>query len=136
MSEAKLRALDANLQIISSGDGAVIASPALQGRILCTLNGELLHKLDFDLAENPSPTDFNNLGGNSLWPAPEGGAFAYNYPPGGEWYVQDDINRTPYVVESSDDKQITMTVHLHFYINTFAVEQIDITGHSDLFVIA
>ncbi|MBR2510375.1 MAG: hypothetical protein IKB71_11620 [Lentisphaeria bacterium] len=109
MSEAKIRAIDANLQVIKSGDGAILASPGLQGRILCTLNGELLHKLDYDLAENPSPTDFNNLGGNSLWPAPEGGAFAYNYPPGGDWYVQDDINRTPYVVESSDDSQITLT---------------------------
>lgn len=109
MSEAKIRQLDANLQVINSGDGAILASPGLQGRILCTLGGELLHKLDYELAQNPSPTDFNNLGGNSLWPAPEGGPFAYNYPPEGEWYVQDDINRTPYKVESSDDKQITMT---------------------------
>ena len=109
MSEAKIRNLDANLQVINSHDGAILASPGLQGRILCTLNGELLHKLDYELAENPSPTDFNNLGGNSLWPAPEGGPFAYNYPPDGAWYVQDDINRTPYVVKSSSDKQIVLT---------------------------
>jgi hypothetical protein len=109
MSEAKIRKLDANLQVISSDDGAILASPGLQGRILCTLNGELLHKLDYELAENPSPTDFNNLGGNSLWPAPEGGPFAYNYPPNGTWYVQDDINRTPYVVKAGREKQIILT---------------------------
>lgn len=67
----------------------------MQGRIFVSLGNELVHKLDMDLAGNPHPVNFNNIGGNSLWPAPEGGEFAFNYPNGSnEWYVQEGINRT------------------------------------------
>ncbi len=80
---------------IPSGDGTILLSPALQGRIFAAMEGELLHRLDVPLAEHPSE-GFNNLGGNSLWPAPEGGPFAFNYPSnGGPWHVQDGINRVP-----------------------------------------
>lgn len=88
------RILD-NARRIPAGDGEVLLSAALQGRIFAALQGELLHRLDAPLAEHPSDS-FNNLGGNSLWPAPEGGPFAFNYPAdGGPWRVQDGINRTP-----------------------------------------
>ena len=80
---------------IKAGDGEVILAAALQGRIFAALDGELLHRLDVPLAEHPSDS-FNNLGGNSLWPAPEGGDFAFNYPSdGGPWRVQDGINAVP-----------------------------------------
>lgn len=80
---------------ISAGDGSLLLAPALQGRIFAAMDGELLHRFDAPLAEHPSDS-FNNIGGNSLWPAPEGGAFAFNYPPGeGAWRVQDGINRDP-----------------------------------------
>ena len=77
---------------IKAGDGEIILAAALQGRIFAALDGELLHRLDVPLAEHPSDS-FNNLGGNSLWPAPEGGDFAFNYPAdGGPWRVQEGIN--------------------------------------------
>ena len=77
---------------IKAGDGEIILADALQGRIFAALEGELLHRLDVPLAEHPSDS-FNNLGGNSLWPAPEGGDFAFNYPAdGGPWRVQEGIN--------------------------------------------
>lgn len=80
---------------IKAGDGEVILAAALQGRIFAALDDELLHRLDVPLAEHPSDS-FNNLGGNSLWPAPEGGDFAFNYPSdGGPWRVQDGINSVP-----------------------------------------
>lgn len=75
------------LQLVSQ-HGTVIVSPELQGRIFCTLGNELIHRLDASRVANPVPDEFNNLGGNSLWPAPEGGAFAFNYPPDSEeWFV-------------------------------------------------
>ena len=78
---------------LPAGDGAVYLAPQLQGRIFAALDGEVLHRFDAALAENPSPDDFNNLGGNSLWPAPEGGEFAFNYPADGSpWRVQAGIN--------------------------------------------
>ena len=78
---------------LPAGDGAVYLAPQLQGRIFAELDGEVLHRFDAELAEDPSPDDFNNLGGNSLWPAPEGGEFAFNYPADGSpWRVQAGIN--------------------------------------------
>ena len=91
MMRDRMRALDAGLCVIPGGDGEIFVSPGLQGRIFCTVDDVLAHKLDFDLAAHPT-AQFNNIGGNSLWPAPEGGAYAFNYPHG-EWTVQDGINK-------------------------------------------
>ena len=91
MIQEKLKTVDPSIRRLETADGAVWLSPGLQGRIFCSIGGELAHKLDFDLAAHPTD-GFNNIGGNSLWPGPEGGAFAYNYPHG-EWTVQDGINK-------------------------------------------
>ena len=74
-----------------SDSGKVILDGALQGRVLAELDGETIHRFDRELAARPSPTEFNNIGGNSLWPAPEGGAFAFNYLEK-EWLVQPGVN--------------------------------------------
>jgi hypothetical protein len=83
---------DPNLATLSDRHGDVLVSPLLQGRIFCALGGELIHRLDTDRMRQPLPDEFNNLGGNSLWPAPEGGPFAFNYGPDStQWVVQDGI---------------------------------------------
>ncbi len=91
MLTEQIRKVDVNARGLRSTDGIVYLSPGLQGRIFCSIGNTLVHKLDFALAADPSD-EFNNIGGNSLWPAPEGGAFAFNYPHG-EWTVQDGINK-------------------------------------------
>lgn len=90
----RLKKIDPQLIFIPCGDGNILVSNTLQGRIMAEIGGTLIHRFEADLAENPDPDNFNNLGGNSLWPAPEGGDFAFNYPPGGDWYVQEGINKT------------------------------------------
>jgi len=74
-----------------SDSGKVILDGKLQGRILTELGGETIHRFDRELAAHPSPDEFNNIGGNSLWPAPEGGAFAFNYLDK-DWLVQPGVN--------------------------------------------
>ena len=74
--------------------GSIIVAPGLQGRIFCTIDGMMVHRLDAALLVNPHADQFNNFGGNSLWPAPEGGPFAFNYLPGGGWCVQEGVNKT------------------------------------------
>ena len=82
-----------SFKVLPAGDGKVYLAPQLQGRIFASLDGEVLHRFDAELAAHPLPDDFNNLGGNSLWPAPEGGEFAFNYPADGSpWRVQAGIN--------------------------------------------
>lgn len=90
-----LRAHDAQMVELNCGGGSVLIPPSLGGRIFCQLDGELVHRLDVAALLNPSPTEYDNLGGNSLWPASEGGAFAFNYLPGSDaWMVPDGIAKT------------------------------------------
>lgn len=90
-----LKKHDTGLTELRSGEGGVLVCPNLQGRIFCRIDNELIHRLDVAALESPSPTEFNNLGGNSLWPAPEGGRFAFNYLPGSDrWLVQEGIAET------------------------------------------
>ena len=104
----RLAMFDPDLARLPCADGEVVLSPRLQGRIFCEIGGELLHRLDADLLENPRPGEFNNLGGNSLWPAPEGGPFAFNYLPGSSrWTVQPAIADDPApVVERGPDHAV------------------------------
>ena len=96
---------DSTVQL-ESQDGIVFVCPELQGRIFCTLGDELIHRLDVDLLAKPSPNEFNNLGGNSLWPAPEGGPFAFNYlPDSNEWYVPTLVGETEASIIDSTTNQ-------------------------------
>ena len=91
----ELRQVDPQLLRLEAADGSVLISNGLQGRIFAEIDGEPVHNFIPELAEHPDPEQFNNIGGNSLWPAPEDGPFAYNYPSGGPWTVQPGINTTP-----------------------------------------
>ncbi len=112
MIAEKIKSIDPGAGILKSNDGNIYLAPGLQGRIFCSVGDMLIHKLDFELAANPAD-GFNNIGGNSFWPAPEGGIYAYNYP-NGEWTVQDGINKVcPRLAMTSDTagvvtKNITM----------------------------
>ncbi|MCC6795278.1 MAG: hypothetical protein IT366_09185 [Candidatus Hydrogenedentes bacterium] len=111
-----LRAHDSGLIELTSERGSVLIPPRLNGRIFSQLDGELIHRLDTTALLNPSGVEYNNLGGNSLWPAPEGGAFAFNYQPNSSaWYVQKGIAEAiPSVRPTSNggavvEKSITLT---------------------------
>ena len=98
-----LRAYDAEMVELPCGDGSVLIPPSLHGRIFCQLDGELIHRLDGQALAAPSSTEYNNLGGNSLWPAPEGGDFAFNYVAGSDaWVVQAGISQAIPSVSKSD----------------------------------
>lgn len=76
---------------ICSENGKIRLDARLQGRIFAWLDGMLLQRFDAKCAKNPDPQEFNNIGGNFLWPAPEGGPLGFNYPDG-EWTVQPGVN--------------------------------------------
>jgi hypothetical protein len=103
-----LRAHDPQLVELQCGRGSVLMPPSLNGRIFCQFEGELIHRLDDAALRNPSPSEYNNLGGNSLWPAPEGGPFAFNYLPGSDqWLVQDGISKAiPTVSQESGSRAV------------------------------
>ena len=106
----KLKTADPGIHGLASADGMVWLSPGLQGRIFCSIGNELVHKLDFNLAQHPTD-GFNNIGGNSFWPGPEGGAFAFNYPHG-EWTVQDGINKVCPVLTAESPVEAVMVKNI------------------------
>ncbi len=107
-----LRASSASAIELVGRDGAVFVCPELQGRIFCSLGDELIHQFDVELLANPSPDEFNNLGGNSLWPAPEGGPFAFNYRHDrDEWYVQPLVGDAAATIVSANEGQALIEKH-------------------------
>lgn len=104
-----LKEVDPGLLEIACGDGRILVSNRLQGRIFAEVDGKFVHRLVEELARFPKADEFNNLGGNSLWPAPEGGAFAWNYPNGSDWQVQPGINTVKTATVSADAGQITVS---------------------------
>jgi hypothetical protein len=73
-------------------------APDLGARVFVELDGLLQHRLDLENVKNPNKP-FNNYGGNSFWPAPEGGRYGFNYK-GDTWYVQPAINNEPFLLQS------------------------------------
>lgn len=107
MTLEMLKKIDKDLVSLDSGSGQVFIVPGLQGRIFCSVGSDLVHKFDAALALHPHSGEFNNIGGNSLWPAPEGGEFAFNYPPEGGWMVQPGINSAcPQVIFKDNNSTI------------------------------
>ena len=92
---------DQMLIALQSGNGTVLIAPNLQGRIFCQVGGELIHRFDQTPLNPVKPGEFRNLGGNSLWPAPEGGPYAFNYLPNSDaWLVQEGVNDINYRIIS------------------------------------
>ena len=83
-----------------SPSARVALCPTLTGRVFAEVGGRLLHRVDLDAVAHPDKP-FNNFGGNNLWPAPEGGPFAFNYN-GDTWQVQPCINGEAYGVIRAD----------------------------------
>lgn len=92
-----LAATAPHTHVLSGPAGRLAVCPTLGGRVFTEVGGVLAHRLDLAAVMKPDARAFNNYGGNSFWPAPEGGAFGFNYR-GAEWYVQPAINTQPYEV--------------------------------------
>lgn len=93
--------------------GRLAVCPTLTGRVYAEVGGRLLHRIEMDTVANPDKP-FNNFGGNNLWPAPEGGVFAFNYR-GDAWCVQPCINAQAYRATRIDpdgvviEKEVVLT---------------------------
>ena len=111
---SELLAIDPEILQLNCKGNRIMISNRLQGRIFAAVGDRLIHRLVPELAKNPDPENFNNLGGNSLWIGPEGGNFAFNYPPQGDWYVQKGINCVPThtVYAGPDALEVAKTIEL------------------------
>lgn len=108
---SNISSFDPDIRELPCGDGTVVFSSQLQSRIFCKLGDVFLHRADTEslaAARTAKSSVFINIGGNSLWPAPEGGKYAFFYPPGSsEWRVQDGIAHTPSTIISEGNGGLT-----------------------------
>jgi len=88
-----------NAFVYQDAAARVVFAPDLGARVVCELDGLLLHRLDLENVRTPN-RPFNNFGGNNFWPAPEGGTFGFNYE-GDTWRVQTAINDQPFEMEAT-----------------------------------
>jgi len=84
---------------LTTGAARLAVCPTLGGRVFVEVGGIFAHRLDLENVAQPD-RPFNNYGGGNFWPAPEGGAFGFNYQ-GDAWYVQPAINREPFTLISA-----------------------------------
>lgn len=103
----KLVAIKGNqLLPFDSEDGSFVLCPDMGGRVFAELGGRTIHRIDLECVACPDRA-FNNFGGSSFWPAPEGGKFGFNYD-GDTWFVQECINNQPFDVLHADGTSATI----------------------------
>ncbi len=101
----KLRSIKGNEAIeLKKGPSRLLLCPDMGGRAFAEVAGIVPHRIDLQAAARPGD-DFNNYGGNNLWPAPEGGVYGFNYK-GNGWYVQPAVNTQPFEVAASKENNI------------------------------
>lgn len=86
--------------LMRSDNTSVAVLPCLGGRVFAEVGGMMMHRINLENARDPC-LPYNNIGGNTLWPAPEGGRLGFNYR-GDEWYVQECMNRLQLHVAEHD----------------------------------
>ena len=123
----KLRNIDPEVLELACKDGTVFVSNKLQGRIFAEIKGTFVHNFVEKLAADPDPVNFNNIGGNSLWPAPEGGDFAYNYPDHSDWQVQSGINAVPTVLKSQSAGKVVIGKRIRLHNRSGREIELDFT---------
>lgn len=91
--------------VLATESGRLAVCPSLGGRVFAEVGGALAHRVDLATVAKPGDRAFNNYGGGTFWPAPEGGPLGFNYR-GQEWYVQPAINNQPFLVAGSDARSV------------------------------
>lgn len=80
--------------VMCAGGSRLAVVPLLGGRLYAEIDGVCPHRI---VSERWPDDVFGNHGGNTFWPAPEGGQYGLNYR-GDEWYVQRDIDTKPFTI--------------------------------------
>lgn len=93
--------------VIGNLDNGIIAALDLEGRLFAVLNGRVLNRVVPSAIINRSDKSvYLNPGGDTLWPAPEGTCFGYEYVTG-SWRVPPAITGAVWeLISYSDDKAV------------------------------
>jgi hypothetical protein len=95
------------VHVIGTSENGVIAALDLEGRLFTVINGRVLNRVDPSAIEKrTNRSAYLNPGGDTLWPAPEGTCFGYEYGTG-KWRVPPAITGAVWeVVEQAENRSV------------------------------
>ena len=123
---------DTSVELVKDAD-SVLVCPDMGGRTFASVCGIAPHRMDMECIKNPNQP-FNNFGGGTIWPAPEGGRFGFNYD-GDTWRVQPAINNEPFTVvsQSSDsvilEKRVNLSNRAGTVLDTVMRREVSLVDH-------
>jgi hypothetical protein len=93
--------------VIGTPENGIIAALDLEGRFFTVIKGRVINRVVPSAISNLSKKDaYLNPGGDTLWPAPEGTCYGYEYGTG-KWRVPPAITGAVWdVVEQSENKVV------------------------------
>ena len=95
------------VQVTGSPENGVIAALDLEGRLFTVVNGRVLNRVvPSAIVNRTNRNAYLNPGGDTLWPAPEGSCFGYEYGTG-KWRVPSAITGAVWeVVDQSENRSV------------------------------
>jgi hypothetical protein len=94
--------------VVGTPESGIICGLDLEGRLFAVLDGQVLNRVVPDAILNRSnKSGFLNPGGDTLWPAPEGTCFGYEYA-SGSWRVPPAITGAAWEVVASTENSAVM----------------------------
>ena len=92
------------VQVTGTPESGVIAALDLEGRLFTVVDGQVLNRVvPSAIEKRTNRSAYLNPGGDTLWPAPEGTCFGYEYATG-KWRVPPAITGAVWEVAAQSDK--------------------------------
>ena len=95
------------VHVTGTTENGIVAALDLEGRLFAVVNNKVLNRVMPEaLVNHSNRNNYFNPGGDTLWPAPEGSCFGYEYGTG-KWRVPPAITGAVWeVVEQSERKSV------------------------------
>ena len=103
-----MRTASRRSHVVGTPENGIICGLDLEGRLFAVLDGRVLNRVVPDAILNRSnKSGFLNPGGDTLWPAPEGTCFGYEYA-SGSWRVPPAITGAVWEIVASTKNSAVM----------------------------
>lgn len=103
--------------LIGTLKNGVVAALGLEGRLFTIVNGTVINRVSPSAIKNRSNKNaYQNPGGDTLWPAPEGTSLGYEYTTG-SWRVPPSITGAVWEVVSQTDESAILRAEIDLVNN-------------------
>ncbi|MDR2916869.1 MAG: hypothetical protein LBV74_18905 [Tannerella sp.] len=103
--------------VVGTKENGVIAALDTEGRFFTVINGQVISKVNPSaILSRSNKEEFQNPGGDALWPAPEGTCFGYEYGTG-SWRVPPSVTGAVWEVVSQADNECIIRAEIDLINN-------------------